>query len=74
MLLWWQSVRSLIEGVPYPTALATGTCGVRICYAIRLTTDVIFLLHHYVWILLKDQKREKDGYAIAIYSIILDVN
>ena len=35
MLLLWQSVRSLLESVPYPPSLEQGTCGMRIHYAIR---------------------------------------
>ena len=39
MLLWWLSVKSLVESVPYTHwVLWPGTCGVRIHYAIRSPT------------------------------------
>ena len=38
MLVWWSSVRSSVESVPYPPGLEPGTCGVRIHCAIRLPT------------------------------------
>ena len=35
MLLWWWSVRSSVESVPYPLSLEPRTCGVRIIYPIN---------------------------------------
>ena len=38
MLIWWWSVRSLVENVQYPPSLEPGNSGVRIHYAIRMPT------------------------------------
>ena len=38
MLLWWQSIRSWVESVPYPMSPEPGTYRVRIHYAIRSPT------------------------------------
>ena len=36
--IWWLSVRISVESVTYPLSLETGTCGVRIHYAIPSPT------------------------------------
>ena len=38
MLIWWLSVRSSVDSVPYPLGLEPGTCGLRIHYGIRWPT------------------------------------
>ena len=46
MLIWWYSVGSSVEIVPYPPGLEPGTCGVRIHYNIRSPTQLLLLNIH----------------------------
>ena len=45
MLLWWESVGSSVESIPYQQNLEPGTCSERIHYAIRSPTAASLTVH-----------------------------